>query len=527
MALPERYSERGLASLLVHRATIDPNEPFILHDASRHSFSEVDQEAEALAASLSNMGVEAGERIAVILPPCPEFVVAMLAAAKLGCVLVPLDPHLTEGELRYMLRHSEAVAAVTIETYQGVQYLELFDGLLDQLPELRLLVTVGEEELWYDDQIFQYEDMISAGRGRDYPVRQEEEPDAVFALLYTSGTTGKPKGVLVTHRNLLVAAAGTVQRLGIGRDDRVVGVSSLAHAFGLGPGVVGSLLTGAGLVLHDELEPGVALDLVEAHGGTVAYGTPTFFTQQIREMEVRPRDISSLRTIMMAGSIVLEDGAARAEEVLEARVVVAYSLTEASSTVTVAAPEDEMHRRHDTAGVPIDGVEVRIMEEDTVLPLESVGEVVIRGSTLMQGYYRMPRETSARIDGEGFFRTGDLGMVDEGGCLHLVGRMDDVIIRRGFNVYPREVEDRLHAHPAVLEAALIGLPDDLLGEATCACLILEEGALVTPEEIRDWCRASMAEPKVPDEVRFLDALPYGAAGQLRRGELRRRVRSAS
>ena len=525
MALVERWSELGVASVLAHRATADPQRTFLLHDARRITYGEIDQEAEALAAAFHNLGVERGDRVALVLPPCPEFVASMLAAARLGATVVPLDPLLTAGELQYMLRHSEAVAAVTIETFQGIQFLELFEDLLAQLPELQYLVTVGEEDLWYDDRIFQYEDVVSAGQGRDYPVEEAESPDATFAVLYTSGTTGKPKGVQVTHRNVVAAAAGTVERLGIGPDDRLVGVNSLAHAFGIGPGIMGTMLAGASIVLDDDLDPARALDLIETHRATVEYATPALVAQQLREMASSARDTSSLRLVMVAGGPIPAGVAEQAEAVLGAKVVLGYSLTEGASTVTVSSPEDDASVRHLTAGAPLPGVELRVMEKGETLPVESVGEVYMRGPTLMEAYYRKPRETASRRTEDGFFRTGDLGMLDERGHLHLVGRRDAVIIRRGFNLYPREVEDRLHAHPAVLEAAVVGVPDELLGEATCASIVLEEGALVTDEEIRDWCRASLAEPKVPDLVRFVDVLPRSASGEVRRPELRREAMS--
>ncbi len=523
MALIERYRELGIASILAHRATIDPQRPFLLHDTRRVTFGELDSEAEALAAAFHNLGIEAGDRIALILPFCPEFVASMLAAAKLGATIVPLDPLLTPSELHYMLRHSEAVAAVTIETFHGIQYLEMFEDILVQLPELKYLVTVGEEELWYDDRIFQYEDMVSAGKGRDYPPRANVSNTDVFALLYTSGTTGKPKGVMVTDQNLVVASGGTVERLGLTRDDRVAGVASLAHVFGLGPGVVGSLVAGSSLILASDLDAERALDLIEAHRVTVEYATPTLLAMQVRGQVERPRDLTSLRAIMVGGGPVREELAAEAEELMGASVLLAYSLTEAGSTVTCGQVDDSSVRRHFTVGRPVEGVEIRILDEGQVLPVESVGEVAVRGSTLMKAYYRQPKETAGRVGPDGFFLTGDLGMVDEEGYLHLVGRRYDVIIHTGSNVYPREVEDRLHAHPAVQEAVVVGIPDDVLGEATCACLVLEEGAMVNVTEIRDWCRASLAEQKVPDLVRFLDSLERSASGEIRRAEVRRAI----
>jgi len=208
----------SLAGVLAQRATRDPERVFLLSPQGRMTFGEADSQAEALAAAFHGLGVEAGDRIALLLPPCPEFVVATFAAAKLGAVIVPLNPRLPGPELQYLLRHSEAVAAVTIEGFEGIDYLELFEALFPQLPELQYLVTVGEEDLWYDDRIFQYEDLLSSGQGRDYaPGEASGAPvDEVFGLLYTSGTTGKPKGVLLTHANLVQVAQAAAERLGVG-----------------------------------------------------------------------------------------------------------------------------------------------------------------------------------------------------------------------------------------------------------------------------------------------------------------------
>ena len=197
-----------------------------------------------MSASLHGLGIEPGDRVAVVMPSWPEFVISMFAVAKLGAVLVPLNPRLTVEDLRYTLRHSEAVAAITAETVEDLDFLQLFEELLVQLPELQYLVTVGEEDLWYDDRVFQFEDLLSAGGGRDYSVNSPPSADEVFAIVYTAGTTGKPKGVELTHANLLQVAGSTADALGLDREDRVVGIMALFHVFGLGPGILGSLLSG-------------------------------------------------------------------------------------------------------------------------------------------------------------------------------------------------------------------------------------------------------------------------------------------
>lgn len=501
------------------------------------TFGQVDSQAEALAAALHGLGVEAGDRVALLLPPCPEFAVAIFAAAKLGAVVVPLNPRLPGPELRYLLRHSEAVTVVTVETFEGVDYLHLFESLLAHLPELQYLVTVGEEDLWYDDRIFQYEDLLSSGQGRDYlPAPSDGDPaDSVFGLVYTSGTTGKPKGVLLTHANLIEVAKVAVDRLGIGSEDRIVGLSTLFNVFGLGQGLIGSVVSGATLVLDASTDGPTTLDLIENHRATVQYGTPTLYETQLLEQSARPRDLSSLRLALVSGAPVPSGLPERVEAATDATVVLGYSVTEMGALVSATSPNEDVSVRHFTVGSPLPGVEVRIVAEATVaevaegegqLPTESVGEIAVRGIGSMDGYYRQPVLTAGSFDDEGFFLTGDLGMLDETGHLHLVGRHREVIIRSGHNVHPREVENRLGLHPAVQDVAVVGLPDAILGETISACVVPVEGAIVTEDELKEWCRATLADHKIPDLVRLFDAFPMTGTGKVRRVEVARLLREA-
>ncbi len=527
MALTERAEGMTIASALTTRATTDPGSSLLLFGETTATLAEVNQQADALAASLANLGVEAGDRIALLLPPCPEFVVTFFAAAKLGAVVVPLNPRLTSAEIQYMLRHSETVCAVTVEQDREVDYLQLFEELMPQLPELQYLVTVGEEDLWYDDRIFQFEDLLSAGRGRDYPVPPIETQD-FFALVYTSGTSGKPKGVELSHANLLSAAAGTAKTIGLRAGDRVVGISALFHVYGLASGLLGCLLSGAAMVLQDDEDAAATLDAVERDWATVHFGIPTLFVSELDLLEERSWDLGSLRLGVIAGAPVRDELVVAVAERLGVTVVTGYSLTETASTVSASSPDDPPEKRRFTVGRPIDGTTIRIVDPEdpsSELPVESVGEIRVKGPGVMLGYYRQPRQTSEAFDADGFFRTGDLGLVDEEGYLHLVGRTKDVIIRSGFNVYPREVEARIESHPAVHEVAAVGIPDALLGEAICACVVPVEGAIVTGQEIVEWCRETLAEDKTPDRVRFFDALPRSDTGQVRRVELSRAVQS--
>ena len=523
MAPIERSRDHTVSSILALRATRDPGAPFLLANDATISFGEVDDQSDALAASLANLGIEPGDRIALLLPPWPEFAVSVFAAAKLGASIVPLNPRLTLPELRYMLRHSGAACAVTAENAYGIEYLHVFEDLLVELPELSHLVTVGEEDLWYDDRVFQWEDLVSAGLGRDFRVHAARPGDP-FAIVYTSGTTGKPKGAELTHRGLIHAARETAVATGLAPGDVVVGVSAMFHAFGLGPGLLGTLLGGATLVLHDGTDAAETLDLAERHGATLHCGVPTLFARELPLLRERGGPPDSVRLCLASGAPMHDDLARRVERAFGVPLLIAYSLTEASSTVAIGRLDDPPDKRVQTVGRPVGETRLRVTEvTGESLPPESIGEIGVRGPGVMRGYHRQPRETAAATDAEGYLRTGDLGMVDEEGYLHVVGRREDVIIRGGSNVHAREVEDRLLAHPAVEGAVVVGIRDEILGEAVCACVVRVEGGVVTEDEIRGWCAPALAEYKVPDVVTFMEDFPLTGTGKVWRHELARRV----
>ncbi len=526
MALVDRVDALSVAAALATRATRDPGGTFLLHHDEPITFGQVESRSDALAASFTALGIEAGDRIALILPPCPEFVVSLFAAAKIGAVAVPLNPHLTKPELQYMLRHSEAALAVSVEHHAGEDFLAHFDELLPQLPELQYVVTVGEEDLWYDDQIFQFEDLLSSGEGRDYPSVDVDPHGDSFAILYTAGTMGKPKGVELTHANLLEVAARTATALALAPEDRVIGVTAFFHVFGLGVGILGSVVSGACLILQSGFGAAETLALTQRHRATVHYGVPTLFSTGLIEQDEADLDLSSLRLALAAGGPASDELRRMVERKICPDFRVAYSLTECASVVSMTHPEDPPEKRHFTVGRPLPGMQIQVVDnEGNPLPPESVGEIAVRGPGVMRRYYRQPKDTRRVLREDGFLLTGDLGVLDEEGFLHLVGRRREVIIRDGFNVYPREVEDRLQAHPAVREVAVVGIPDDVLGEAICACIVPVEGAIVTGPEVMDWCRAILADYKVPDLVRFLDDFPRTGNGKPRRVELARMLRA--
>ena len=474
------------------------------------------REAEALAGALGELGIESGDTVAVNLPNWPEWVTTALAAARLGAVLVPVNPGLGPHELTYQLRHAEASVLVTAESFGSRDFVELFDELIAELPDVQYVVAVGGGDYWYDDRVFPYRDLVSkGGQGGAGAAR---DPDATLAILYTSGTMGKPKGVRLSHRNVVATATAVNAVLGLTASDRVLAAMPLFTVFGVSV-VAGALAAGAALVVDERFEPGATAALMARERVTVCHGVPTMFHLLVREPTFSRERLPQLRTGIVAGSPVPPDLVVAVRRTCD--VEIAYGLTETGPTVSLTRPDDAPARRVETVGRPLPGVEVRIADLGTgeLHGREAVGELAVKGPNLMQGYHRMPAETRRSFTPEGYLLTGDLAMVDDEGYVRIVGRRKEMIIRGGTNIYPREIEDVLRAHPGVEEVCVVGVPHEILGEMVCACVVPSEGAILRGEDITEYARRQMADYKVPDLVRFFDALPLTASGKVKRREL--------
>ena len=512
----------SLAPLVEQRTREHPERPLVMTGERTWSYGQVDAQASSLAAAFSELGLGTGDRVAVNLPNTVEWIVTLLACAKLGAVVVPVSPQLSAHELRYQLRHAEASAVVTIEQYGGVDYLQRFEDLLAELPDLQYVVTVGDEDLWYDDRIFQFEDLVSSGAGRAYPRPSSFDDSADLAVLYTSGTMGKPKGVRLSHRAVVENAVRSAEIVELSPDDRVLMAMPMFALFGFSV-MVGTIMTGATLVIQPASNPAGALALIADRAVTVLHGVPTMFHLLMREEGFDPSRLRSLRTGVIAGSSVAEELVRRVRRWCD--VLVAYGLTETGPIVTITRFTDGDDRRLGTVGRALPGVEVMAVDIRTgqLHGPEAVGEIAVRGPGLMRGYLRMPAETAKVHTPEGFFLTGDLGIIDEDGYVKIVGRRQETISRGGYQLYPRELEDRLRAHPAVDDVCVIGLPHDVLGEQVCACIVPVEGAVITGGEIKRFATETMAAYKLPDLVRFFDAFPLTGSGTVRRRELARAI----
>jgi fatty-acyl-CoA synthase len=507
-----------LADLFAQRVKQHPSRECLVLGSRRLSYEQVDADATALAAALHDLGIESGDRVAVDLPNQPEWVVCLIAAAKIGAVMVPLNPFLGYRELKYQLRHAETSLTVAVESLGEVDYVEVFDELITELPDLQYLVLVGQEDFWYDDRVFQFGNLVKRGRKRPIENTGVDPETGALAILYTSGTTGKPKGVVLTHQNLVYDALSTGEVLGLGESDRVLAAVPFFTIFGVHL-VIMALLKGSTLVLQERFESSAILDLIDAEQITVCHGVPTMFELLMRDPTFPGRDLSSLRTGIVAGSPVSESLVRRIREWCD--VQIAYGLTETGPTVTITRDGDSREARETTVGRALGGVEAKVVDVRTgdLHGPEAVGELAVRGPNVMVGYYRMPSETKRSFTGEGFFLTGDLAIIDEQGFVAIVGRRSEVIIRGGYNVFPRELEDILRTHPAVDNACAVGVPNPILGELICACVVPVEGAIVTGDELREFFRDQVADYKVPDLVRFFDTFPMTGSGKVKRREL--------
>lgn len=507
-----------LADVFAASLTRGADRPFLVSAARRLTWGQADREAQALASLLASLGVGPGGRVAAVLPNRPEAVVTLLAAARLGAAFVPLNPSLTDAELSYQVRHAGVRAVVAVAAHQGRDLLEWFEDLAEEAPDLAAVIVVDADDLWLEDRVMPWADALARG-GHGAPPAVERDPDAAAAILTTSGTMGKPKGVVLPHRSLVGNARRTAESLGTSPDD--VAWLAVPHftVFGVSV-VVAALDAGAALVLEERFEPAEAVRRLAAERVTLCHGVPTMFALLLREPGFTRAALPVLRTGIVAGSPVAPDLVRRIRAVCD--VEIAYGLTETGPTVAMTRRDDPAELRETTVGRPLTGVTVRLVPTPPgEAGVEGAGELAVLGPSLMSGYDRMPAETRRAFAADGALLTGDLASVDAAGYVRIVGRRKELIIRGGFSVVPREVEDVLRAHPAVDEVCVVGLPHEVLGELVCACVVPTEGAVLAGEELLSFARDRMADYKVPDQVRFLDALPLTASGKVRRKDLAR------
>jgi long-chain acyl-CoA synthetase len=490
----------NLASILTESAERSPAAPAIRLAGGETSFAELEERSARLATLLAERGFEPGDRVGVMLPNVPEFPVAYYGVLRAGGVVVPMNVLLKRREIAFYLEDS------------GAKLLLAWHGFAEE-------ARVGAEEA--GAELIEVEAAAFAGllAGFDPAAGMAEVDDEDTAvILYTSGTTGKPKGAELSHANLARNADVSARtNTTVGAGDVVLGALPLFHSFGQTVSMNASVLVGACLTLVPKFDPGEALETMARDGVTHFYGVPTMYGALLHHPGREDYDVSALRVCMTGGSAMPVEVLRGFEEAFGAIVLEGYGLSETSPVASCNHPE--MERKPGSIGTPIEGVEMRVVDpEDAEVEQGEVGEIVIRGHNIMKGYWQRPEATEEAMRG-GWFHSGDLAKVDEDGYFFIVDRKKDMIIRGGYNVFPREVEEVIYEHPKVREAAVVGVPDERWGEEVGAAVVLMEGEQAEPEEIAQWVRERIAAYKYPRLVWFLDDLPKGPTGKILKREI--------
>ena len=470
------------------------------------TYGELDERVDRATAALAALGVEPGDRVAIVLGNVPAFVEAWFAVLRLGAVAVPAAPALAADELRHVLADSGTVVAVVSP---GVA--TAIAPLRDRLPGLRTVVAAGAAT---PDADARWSELL-AGHGA--PVTVDRGPDDLAALVYTSGTTGRPRGAMLTNHNLVV---NQDQSLAAehrpGPDDVVLLVLPLFHVYGLNVGLGPAVAVGATMVLQERFDPVGTARLVAGTGVTVLLGAPPMYVAWAQQP---PDGLLDGVRLCASGAAALPTAAAAAFEAATGLTVrEGYGLTEASPSVTSSAVTDEV--RPGWVGLPLPGIELRLVEDGEDVVQGDPGEVWVRGPNVFVGYWQDEEATARALTGDGWLRTGDVGVRDEAGWLRLVDRHTDLIIVSGFNVYPREVERVLRAHPSVADVAVVGVPHPQTGETVVAHVVRSGDEDLSGDELDDWCRARLARYKCPTAITILPELPRTVTGKVRRTDLR-------
>jgi HIP---CoA ligase len=491
----------------------------------RLTYAELDEEARTFAAALVAGGVEPADRVAIWCFNCAEWVVAVLGLLQAGATLVPINTRFKGVEAADLLSRSGAKALVTVTDFLDTDYLAMLEAGGTELPELRTVVVArgpatGDSVAWEDFAARATEEARAEVDRRRKAVGPDERSD----ILFTSGTTGVPKGVVMTHGRTLGVATDWVAMTGLSADDRYLMVNPYFHMFGLKAGILASVAAGATMFPEPVFDVDRVLARVGEEGITVLPGPPTLYQSILDHPDRDRHDLSTLRVAVTGAADIPVELIRRVNVELPFSIVVTgYGLTEAG-TASATSPDDDPETVATTVGRPRPGFELKIADDQGhEVPAGEPGEVVLRGPTVMAGYLDDPEATAQALSPHGWLRTGDLGVVDGRGCLRIVGRAKDMFIVGGFNAYPAEIENALLRHPDVQQSAVIGIPDDRLGEVGMAFVVARPGADVTPEEIVAWSREQMANYKVPRAVELVDELPRNATGKVLKDELRARV----
>ena len=502
-----------LSDVLAHNAGVRANDEALVIDGRRLTYGALEERVGEVARGLRALGIRRGDHVAVCMGNSVEWVTFFYAAASIGAVTVPVNTRFKADELKYCLQQADVKLLLVADRFLKIDFIAMLrevcagiDSALpdERLPKLGTVVVAGRD---VPRGALAYDDMLVLGTTYDAPDLDIALPGDVLLIQYTSGTTSYPKGVMLTHDNMLRNAAYIAARIGLGTGDRYYSARPFYHVAGTTLSLLAALTTGACLISSSHFDPGAALEALANERCEFTSGNDTMFLMMLEHADFGKRPLHIRGGWVSAGPEVSR----RVVERMGMRGLChAYGLSEASPNVSMSRRDDDLQKRIDGWGHVLDDVEVRIVDPQTQreLPPGTTGEIQVRGWSVMKGYYHLPEQTAQAIDAQGWLHTGDLGILDEEGRLRFLTRIKDAFRVGGENVAPAEVEDALHAHPAIKQAQVIGVPDPRLVEVPAAYVILKEGAHATPEEIMDWSKARMANFRVPRYVRIVDTFEH-------------------
>ena len=533
------HSDLTIGQYFDNKVAEQPDHDFIVYPDRdlRWTYSEFDQRVDQLAKGMLAIGMRKGDNLGIWARNVPDWLTFAFATAKIGVVLVTVNPVYKSHELAYVIKQSDMKALVIIDSFRDVDYIEIVRELVpesmtqergrlssDEFPMLKNLIYMGPEK---HRGFYSMPELLILGEHGDddayAKAREGQTADDVINMQYTSGTTGFPKGVMLTSRNILNNGFYIGERQKLSPADRVCLPVPFFHCFGIVLGVLAVLTHGATIVGVEQFDPVLVLAAVQKEKATALYGVPTMFIAELAHPMFEMFDLTSLRTGIMAGSpCPIETMRQVIDRMHASEMTICYGLTEASPVFMQTTTDDTLERKCETVGRKHDAVEVRVIDPETGkdCPPNVPGELCCRGYNVMKGYYKMPEATAKAIDPEGWLHSGDIGTVDEDGYYRITGRIKDMIIRGGENIYPREIEEFLYTMPGIEDAQVVGVPDPKYGEVVGAFVRLKAGVDMTAGDVQEFARARMARYKAPKYVFFVDEFPMTASGKIQKYKLR-------
>ncbi|HOI40044.1 MAG TPA: AMP-binding protein [Methanobacterium sp.] len=536
------FTELTIGDFLEKMVKKDPNQEFMVYPDRdlRFTYREFDERVNLLAKGLLAIGIEKGDHVGIWAKNVPDWLTFMFATSKIGVVLVTVNTAYKSHELDYVLKQSDMKALAIIDGFRDVDYVQTVYELVPELkthergkldseefPFLKSVIYVGQEK---HRGMYNTNELLLLGKhGNEekfQSIKSSVNSDEVVNMQYTSGTTGFPKGVMLTHTNILNNGYYIGERQKFTEKDRLCICVPLFHCFGIVLAVMAAFSHGATMVMVELFDPLMVLAAVQKERCTALYGVPTMFIAEYSHPMFEMFDLSSLRTGIMAGSTPPIEAMKKVVNDMNMNEITSvYGLTEGSPGFTQTSVDDPLIKRVETVGKPLPECEVKIVDPETgeTLGSNQTGEICCKGYNVMKGYYKMPEKTREVIDEDGWLHSGDLATLDEEGYYSIVGRIKDMIIRGGENIYPREIEEFLYTMPGVLDVQVVGIPDEKYGEIVGAFIILEEGAELTEEDVRDYAVTKIARFKVPKHVFFVDEFPLTASGKIQKFILREKA----